>query len=592
MQVQTRPRTLIKRYASRLMGFAGRRRLARVGMLVIGGAVLEGFGLALLVPMLEHMESPGHAGATGPWLAHWGLRADLPTLLLIFVGVIGVRAGIIRLRDLSLQRLRLDFIDDLRAQLQRALAQAEWRFLSRIKHADVTQVMVADLARVNQGTQFLTQGMGSLTMGAAGLAVASAISPSLTALALGLALGAGWLMRSRLNAALRMGADLSTANRGFFASLADFLSGLKIIKASATETTHLARFDSHAHALNDKQMAFFESQANTRALFEIATAALLATLLWIAHGWLHLNIAQLLIIVAVFARLLPLARDWNNQFQQLMHMLPAFQGYEDWLLRCAHAAEPLPGTEAMPAPSLRECLSLQEVGYRHEHSGQGLHGVTLKLPARTTTALVGPSGAGKTTLADLIQGLLAPEQGCIAIDGMPLQGASRHAWRGTIAYVPQDAFMFPDTIGQNLRLFKPDASDEALWQALEQAGARAFVSALPLGLATQLGERGSTLSGGERQRLALARALLAQPQLLVLDEATSHLDTESEQKVQAALSALHGRMSILVIAHRLSTVRHADQIVVLEAGRVTQTGSWHELAQAPGLFQRLLAIAA
>jgi ATP-binding cassette subfamily C protein len=205
--------------------------------------------------------------------------------------------------------------------------------------------------------------------------------------------------------------------------------------------------------------------------------------------------------------------------------------------------------------------------------------VSFELAPRQTTALVGPSGAGKTTLADLVVGLLVPAAGTITIDGRPLEGEDRARWRGSIAIAPQDPFLFHDTIRANLLWARPQASEQQLWAALGSAAAAAFVTALPAGLDTVVGDRGARLSGGERQRIALARALLREPELLVLDEATSSLDTEHELAVREALISLHGRVTLLVIAHRLSTVSHADAIVVLDGGRVAEAGTWPELAE-------------
>lgn len=167
---------------------------------------------------------------------------------------------------------------------------------------------------------------------------------------------------------------------------------------------------------------------------------------------------------------------------------------------------------------------------------------------------------------------------------------ARH-WRVTgkvTGGVPQDAFLFPESIRHNLLKFHPEVGDGDLWNALKLAAAADFVRRLPLGLDTPVGERGVQLSGGERQRIALARALLGKPHLLVLDEATSHLDAENESRIQTALGSLHGRMTMLIIAHRLTTLRSADQIVVLEQGRIVQQGDWNSLSARPGRFRDLL----
>src|SRR5690606_21964199 len=205
------------------------------------------------------------------------------------------------------------------------------------------------------------------------------------------------------------------------------------------------------------------------------------------------------------------------------------------------------------------------------------------------TAIVGPSGGGKSTVADVLIGLLAPDEGEVLVDGEPLTDAQRPAWRRRVAYVAQDVFLFHDTVRANLLLADPDADDARLWEALEAASA-GFVKDLPDGLDTVVGDRGTRLSGGERQRLALARALLREPELLVLDEATSSLDAVNEARVQEAIRRLHGRTTMVVIAHRLATVRDADAIHVLVDGRITESGTWAELVGRPdGVFRNLAA---
>ena len=189
---------------------------------------------------------------------------------------------------------------------------------------------------------------------------------------------------------------------------------------------------------------------------------------------------------------------------------------------------------------------------------------------------MGPSGSGKSTLADLLLGLIVPARGRVLVDETPLTPDLLPAWREQIGYVPQDSFHFHDTVRANLLWARPEASEAELWEALEVAAA-GFVARLPQGLDTVLGDRGVRLSGGERQRVALARALVRRPAMLILDEATSSLDSENERRVQDAIERLHGHLTILVITHRLTTVRFADSIHVLEAGRVVESGDWDGL---------------
>ena len=211
-------------------------------------------------------------------------------------------------------------------------------------------------------------------------------------------------------------------------------------------------------------------------------------------------------------------------------------------------------------------------------AGPALKNVSLDVPAGKMTAIAGPSGAGKSTLADVLLGLLAPGGGEVCVDGVPLAGPNLHRWRRSVACVPQEPYLFHDTIRANLRWAQPEATEAEMWQALRLAAADGFVAALSDGLDTVTGDRGGRLSGGERQRIALARALMRRPTLLVLDEATGQLDAENERRILEALESLRGRTTVVAIAHRPALLEAADGIVRLESGRVAATGSWRELA--------------
>jgi len=203
-------------------------------------------------------------------------------------------------------------------------------------------------------------------------------------------------------------------------------------------------------------------------------------------------------------------------------------------------------------------------------------------------SLLGPSGSGKTTTLMMVAGFVHPDAGAILLDGVDLRSLRLDALRGRIALVAQDTYLFNDSLEANIRLARPDASPEALARAIDQAALTRFVAGLPDGLATRVGERGVQLSGGQRQRIAIARAFLKDAPVLVLDEATSHLDAISEAQVRAALDALMVDRTTLVIAHRLSTIRAADMILVLDEGRVIEGGTHADLVSRRGAYARLV----
>jgi len=316
--------------------------------------------------------------------------------------------------------------------------------------------------------------------------------------------------------------------------------------------------------------------------FDVAAVSLLCLVTFLAIRFLSVPPAELLLLLFVFMRLAPQLAALQHAYQNVVVDLPAFTSIMATIQSCEEAAEPAADPE--PVPFARE-IRVDHVDFGYP-GVPVLRGVTVTIPAGLTVAIVGTSGAGKSTLADLVLGLLTPEAGRILVDGVPLTAGRMAGWRQQVGYVPQETFLVHDSVRANLLWAAPHATGEELWTALKSASA-GFVADLPNGIDTVIGDRGVLLSGGERQRLAFARALLRRPRLLILDEATSSLDSENERVIEQAANALHGRVAILLITHRLATVRRADMIYVLDGGRIVESGPWDELINAGGRFQAL-----
>ncbi|MFQ5494976.1 MAG: ABC transporter ATP-binding protein, partial [Phycisphaerae bacterium] len=244
--------------------------------------------------------------------------------------------------------------------------------------------------------------------------------------------------------------------------------------------------------------------------------------------------------------------------------------------------------DAVAAPARIEEIRFEGVHFAYRTDRPVLRDVCISVPGGTTVALVGPSGGGKTTLVDLLARFHDPTEGAILINGVDLRHIRLTSYRNRLAIVPQEVFLFDGSVAENIRYGKRSADQLAIVEAARRANAHQFIAHLPEGYETLIGERGVKLSGGQRQRLSLARAILADPEILILDEATSNLDTESEQLIQASLADLISSRTTFVIAHRLSTITHADLIVVIEAGRVVQTGTHHELMAREGLYREMI----
>jgi ABC-type multidrug transport system fused ATPase/permease subunit len=251
--------------------------------------------------------------------------------------------------------------------------------------------------------------------------------------------------------------------------------------------------------------------------------------------------------------------------------------------------------EGKAVGALSEGIQFDGVRFAYnEEDGDVLHDINISVPANQTVALVGESGAGKSTLVDMMSLLLPPREGEIRIDGVPHDEIDLTSWRGQIGYVSQETVVFDDTVANNISLWQGDIEEdpalrERVYHAAERAHAHHFIQDLPNGYQTVVGDRGVRLSGGQKQRLFVARELFKQPNLLLLDEATSDLDTASEQHIQSSIDALQGEVTVVIIAHRLSTVKNADRVYVLDEGRVVEEGSYHELrAREDGEFREMV----
>ncbi|WP_245879380.1 ABC transporter ATP-binding protein [Xanthomonas pisi] len=572
------------RCMARLLDWAPRRqRLGLFALMVLAGAT-EGIGMLLLVPLLGALQG-GEAAATGRvagQLVRLPIALGLPTtspipLLLLFCTVVLARNAIQLGRERAAAQLQQDVGERLRMASFTALLGAQWRWLVGQRTADHASLMLSDVSRAEVG---LGHGLSLLAAGTTALLyllAAIALSWQLALIALLSGSVLLLLIGRRRHGTVALGRQLTQANQRLHAGLHDRLSGLRLAKILGAEARYLTAFGRTARTMHEQQLRFAHGLSSSKALLQSAGAVLLACYVYLGLQVLHMAMAELLVLVAIFARLLPLLSNIQQQRQYCLHAMAAFAEIERRLQESRTWAEP-PLADATPPIQLTTSIALATVQVQYAgRDTPALQDLSLRLPARTTTAVVGASGAGKSTLADVLSGLLSPDQGTLEIDGVVLDAAARRAWRRSVAYVSQDAFLLNDSVRNNLLIACPDAGEQALHAALEQAAAQ-FVHALPQGWDTPVGEGGMPLSGGERQRLALARALLQRPALLILDEATSALDHDNEASIRSAIQRLHGDLTVLLIGHRLALLEQADSVLVLDQGRLVAQGPWQAVA--------------
>ena len=385
---------------------------------------------------------------------------------------------------------------------------------------------------------------------------------------------------------------LTQLNGQYSGGLVELLTGIRLVKATASEGREYQRFVSF---IRQREKLNLQAEMNSSLigpLAEVINTSILFALVFVSRALFQNQLEVLSAIMVTYlvllSRLLPYIGQLNSARNQLAKVSASIDIVYD-LLRRDNKGFMQNG--ALRFQGLQQGIEFKNISFTYPGSeDQVLSNITLKLRKGTTLALVGSSGAGKSTLADLLPRFFDPTQGAITIDGDDLRNYDIATIRQAMGVVSQDTFLFNNTVRYNIAYGRLESSDDEIIAAAKRANAYDFITQLPQGLDTMIGDRGIMLSGGQRQRLAIARALLQNPEILVLDEATSALDTVSERLVQQALDELSRNRTTLVIAHRLSTVQSADQIAVMDKGRVAELGTHQDLLIKGGLYSKLCSL--
>lgn len=571
-------------------------RAALTAALTLAVGLAEGVGLLILIPLLQLVGIDAQQGSLGRILelfrrgfAIFGQVPTLENVLVLYILMVAAQSVLQRRQTIVQTKLREQIVHMLRTRLHRAILGTTWVYFSRRRASTFGQLLTDRVDRVATAAYYLMDLFVTGVIALVYVLLAFQVSPGMTGLVVVCGALLALALRGQIASAHHAGERFVQTSTQLHNATFDHLASMKMARGYGAESRHAERFAQLSTEVGQASLGAMSASISSRQWMTIGSAILLALIVYVAQNVVHMTAASLFLLIFLFARLVPRVTSIYEKAQVLAVEIPAFQAIVDAEQQCLAAADHVP--DSHEAVTLDRAIECQHVtfSYQDDGSSPALADVSLRIAAHQTTAIVGPSGSGKSTIADLLMGLIAPSSGRVCIDDRPLNAGRLQAWRARIGYVAQETLLFHDTIRENLLWARPTATDDAIWTALSRAAAIDFVRALPDGLDTVVGDRGVLLSGGERQRLSLARAILREPHVLILDEATSALDSENERRIQSAIDGLHEQITIIVITHRLSTIRNADQIYVLEQGRVRETGTWHSLTTDPSSRFRALA---
>jgi ATP-binding cassette subfamily C protein len=579
-----------------------RQRLGRHSLLLLGAIVLsgltEGLSLALLVPLLP-LVGIGDAGSPDRisllvrrFLEYLRFEPNLLAVGALVLAALALQMAVFLTQSWLAASVQNDYAARWRDDLFAAFMRARWPFFVGHKSGVLVNALIGETNRLSGAVYLVIQLAAGVvvTFVYAGLALLVSWPIAVGLLLLGAVLFTA--TRGLLRRSYEIGVEISGAGDTIQTLAGEFLGGAKVVKATATEEAAGSRF--HAVVDDLRRLYFWSSYVPnvTRSIFETCAVAGLVAALIVGTAWLQIGPARILVVLALFVRLYPRLTGLQQNFQQLNLYLPSIATVGRLLAEAEQAREPLTAT---PLPAGVDCgpVSIEVRGLAVRYGARRvLDGIDLVLPQGATVGIVGSSGAGKSTLVDCLLRLVEPAEGLILVNGTLLRDLPLAQWRRRVGYVAQETFLFHASVRDNIAWAVPAGTDadEVVDAAARAACVDEFVAAMPEGYATMVGDRGVRLSGGQRQRLGLARALVGRPSLLILDEATSALDSESEREVMEAIRRLRGETTIVIVAHRLSTVRDCDAIHVLEGGAIVETGTWTELLARDARFKALWAL--
>ncbi len=540
--------------------------------------VMEGLSLSTLLPLLStaiegqstqssSTSSIGSADAdVGPGqlimdgLVQMGFSPSLEVLLIVIVLGILLKNIFLMLANRQVGYTMAHVATDLRLALIRALLTTRWEYYIRQPAGTLVNAVATEAQRSASAYHMAANVTAVSIQVLVYMSVALLVSWKVTLTAIVASVCLLFILNRLIKMSRRAGRRQTKLLKSLLSVMTDSLRSVKPLKAMAREALFSSLLESETRKLNKAIRKQVISREALRASQEPMLTILVAIGLYIALIKWGMPFATVMVLVLLLAQMLSRLGKVQRQYQDMVVFESAYWSLRETIDRAEQQCEDVSGTQV---PILEHGITFDKVTFSYD-TRLVLEEASLSIPAGCFTSIVGPSGAGKTTIVDLVIGLIRPQEGELFLDDLPLQQVDLKSWRRTIGYVPQETLLLHDSVFQNITLGDPDLQEEDVEYALRAAGAWEFIQQLPEGIHTSVGEYGSSLSGGQRQRIAIPRALAHRPRLLILDEATSALDSETEAAICLTLRDLRGRLTILAISHQAGLIDAADRVYRLE----------------------------
>jgi ABC-type multidrug transport system fused ATPase/permease subunit len=570
--------------------FLFRVRILLTAFVTFIASILDAAALALVVPLAalivesnENGDTSGVAALPGRAFDAIGIDLTVAWTVTFILTLMVIRAAAILGQIWLLNFFKAQYEAYLRRSLFRKILDASWPFYYKQSSSNLVTGATLETQRAATSYGAFITVVASVLDVSVYMTIAILVSWQLS---LGVIAGVVvllsllWLL---IRVSRRIGQAVTGANRQIMFTVSETLNNAKVLKSGAMEDQEFDRFDAAATEIERTQISLGLNLGLVRAGAELGFVALLLGMMVVGTRTLDFSSGTLVLFALLFFRMFQRTQSLQSSLQGVNVTLPGLDAVNVIASSAVAHREPVGGE---PFTFLERGVALDGVTFSYERDETILDNVSVDIPTGSAIGFVGGSGSGKTTILDMTAGLLVPERGAVRVDGADLRDLDLRSWRRKISYVTQESVMFHDTILNNLRWARPDATVGEIEEVCERAAAHDFIVNLPSGYQTVVGDRGVRLSGGQRQRLALARALIKRPLLLILDEATSELDVTTEQLVQRRILENRGTMTMVIAAHRVSTIMNVDEIYVFGDGKVLESGSPAALLDNNGPFKQ------